>query len=64
MKWTFLFVLAILFISSSCSVQSDHVSLEQACNVSFSSLEGLPELVLAGTDVVKLSSFSHAEVST
>jgi hypothetical protein len=64
MKWTFLFVLAILFISSSCSVQSDHVSSEQACNVSFSSLEGLPELVLAGTDVVKLSSFSHAEVST
>lgn len=62
MKWIFFCLLTILFISSSCSAQSDSAHSEQACNISFSSLEGLPELVLVGTDVVKLSSFSDAKV--
>lgn len=62
MKWTLFCVLTILFISSSCSAQSDHVYSEHACSISFSSLEGLPELVLVGTDVVKLSSFRNAKV--
>jgi hypothetical protein len=39
------------------------VSSEQSCNISFSSLEGLPELVLAGTDFVELSSFNQAKVN-
>lgn len=63
MKRIFFCVLTILFISTSCSAQSDHVYSEQACNTSFSSLDGLPELVLVGTDVVKLSSFSKAKVN-
>jgi hypothetical protein len=62
MKWKLFCVLTILFIGSSCSAQSNHVPSEQACNISFSSLEGLPELVLVGTDVVQLSSFSRVKV--
>jgi hypothetical protein len=62
MKKTFFCILTILFISFSCSAQSDHVYSEEACNPSFSTLEGLPELVLVGTDIVKLSSFSNAKV--
>ena len=62
MKWTFFYVLIILFISSSCSAQSNHGYSDQACDISFSSLEGLPEMVLVGTDVVELSSFKSAKV--
>jgi hypothetical protein len=63
MKWTFFCFLTILFISSLCSAQSDSAHSEQACNISFSSLEGLPELVLVGTDVVELSSFGIAKIN-
>lgn len=62
MKWTIFYVLIFLFISSSCSAQSNHEYSDQACDISFSSLEGLPEMVLVGTDVVELSSFNSAKV--
>ena len=54
-----LYFVTMLIVSSACVTQSKEIYVNKKCNVSFSTLVGLPELVLVGTDVEKISSFKN-----
>jgi hypothetical protein len=48
----------MFFTLCACIAQSGGADEKKPCNVTFSTLEGLPEMVLVGTDVVNIESLN------
>ncbi len=54
------FLSIMLVIGLACIAQSGEVRSEKPCEVSFSTLKGLPKTVLVGTDIVNIASFKKS----